>query len=76
MLCPSTMHLRPGCSRAGDTDQGGEVSGVLGDVPHPHPLAARAAVSAVVQRVGDQPGLAEAPRDVVVAAGVLAEAMG
>ena len=57
----------------GDTDQGVEVTGVLGDVSHQHPLAARTAMPTVVQRVCDQPSLAEALRDVVVAAGVLAQ---
>ena len=57
----------------GDADQGVEIGGVLGDVPHQHALATRAAVPPVVQRVGDQPGVAEALRDVVKAAGVFAE---
>ncbi len=57
----------------GDPDQGVEVAGVLGDVFHQHPLAARAAVSAVVQRVGHQPVPAEPLGDVVVTTGVFAE---
>ena len=57
----------------GDPDQGVEVGGELGDIAHQHALAAGAAVPAVVQSVGDQPGFAEALRDVVIAAGVLAE---
>jgi hypothetical protein len=62
----------PGC----DTDQGGEITGVLVDVPHQHPFAARTAVPAVVQRVGDQPGLAETLGNMVVAASMLAETVG
>src|ERR1700677_5165223 len=54
---------------ARDTDQSGEVCGVLGDIPHQHPLASGAAMPAVVQRVGDQAGLPEAQRDMVVTAG-------
>ena len=60
----------------GDADQRGEVVGVLGDVLDVDPLAAGAAVTAVIERVGDQAGLAEPLRDVVVAAGVLAEPVG
>ena len=57
----------------GDPDQGVEVAGELGDVFHQHPLAARAAVSAVVERIGDQPVPAEPLGDMVVAAGMLAQ---
>ena len=46
--------------RGGDADQVVEVVGVLGDVLQVDPLAAGAAVSTQVERVGDQPGLAEA----------------
>ena len=60
---------------SGDPDQGVEVTGELGDVPHQHPLAVRAAVPTVVQRVGDQPVPAESLRNVVVATGVLTEAV-
>ncbi len=55
----------------GDADQGVEIVGVLGDVAQVHPFAAGAPVAAEIQRVGDQPGLAEALRDVVIAAGML-----
>ena len=57
----------------GDADQGVEVAGVLGDVLDQHPLAARATVPAVVERVGHQPVPAEPRSDMVVAAGVFAE---
>ena len=68
--------LEFGVLGGGDADQGVEVAGVLGDVPQVDPLAAGPAVAAVVQRVGDEAGLAEPLRDVVVAAGVLGVAVG
>src|SRR6201996_4743978 len=56
-----------------DADQGVEVGGVLGDVLQQHALAAGAAVSAMVERIGHQ-SLADEPRsDMVVATGVFAE---
>ena len=73
MLCPSTMHLRPGFSRVAMPTR---VSKSAVNSPmflHQHPLTARAAVAAVVERIGDQSGLAEPLRDVVVTAGMLAE---
>ena len=75
MLCPSTIFGTP-VLPAGDPDEGGEVAGVLGDVLEVDPLAAGAAVSAVVQRVGHQAGGTEPLGDVVVAAGVFAEPVG
>ena len=57
----------------GDPDEGGEVAGVFGDVLDVNPLTAGAAVSAVVQGIGQQAGGAELLRDVVVAAGMFAE---
>ena len=75
MLCPSTMHLRPWCSRVAMRTRVSK-SAVYSEMsPHQHALAAGAAVPSVVQRVGDQPGFAETLRDVVVAAGILAEAV-
>ena len=61
-----------GVRGGGDADEVVEVVGVLGDVLEVDALAAGAAVPAVVEGVGDEPGLAEALRDVVVATGVLA----
>ena len=58
-----------------DADEGVEVVGVLGDVAQVDPLAAGPAVAAQVERVGDEAGLAEPLRDVVVAAGVLGVAV-
>ena len=58
-----------------DTDEGVEVVGVFGDVTQVDPLAAGAAVSAQVEGVDHEAGLAEALRDVVVAAGVLGVAV-
>ena len=48
----------------------------LPHVPHPHPLTTGPAVAAVIQCVGPQARLAEPLRDVVIAAGVLAVAVG
>ena len=72
---PEHDALEAGVLPGGDADQGVEIAGVLGDVPHQHPLAIGTAVPSVVQGVGDQPRVAEALRDVVVAAGILAEAV-
>jgi hypothetical protein len=52
-----------------------EVVGVFGDVAQVDPLAAGAAVTSVVQRIGDEAGFAEPLRDVVVAAGMLGVAV-
>ena len=73
---PEHDALQTGIFPAGDADQGVEIAGVLRDVPHQHPLAAGAAVPAMVQRVGHQPRVTEGLRDVVVPAGVLAETVG
>ena len=64
---------RTGMLLGGDPDQGVEVAGVFGDVLEQHPLAARAAVSAMVERVGHQSIAAEPRSDVVVATGMLAQ---
>ena len=58
---------------SGDPDQGVEVAGELRDVAHQHPLAVRAAVATMIQRIGDQPVGAEPLRHVVIATGVLTE---
>ena len=63
--------LQPGVVGGGDADQGVEVVGVFGDVAQVDPLAAGTAVTAMVQRIGDEAGLTEPLRDVVVATGVL-----
>jgi hypothetical protein len=63
--------LQPGVLGGRDADQCVEVVDVFGDVAQIDPLAAGSAVSAVVQRVGDQAGFAESLRDMVVAAGML-----
>ena len=55
----------------GDVDERAEVVGVVRQPLEPHPLAARAAVPAEIERVRDQPGVAEPLCDVVVPAGVL-----
>ncbi len=75
MLWPSTTQLELRVLGGRDTDQGVEVVGVFGDVTQVHPLAAGAAVSAQVKGVHREAGLAEALRDVVVAAGVLGVAV-
>ena len=76
MLWPSTTRLSAGMRGGRDADEGVEVVGVLRDVPQVDPLAAGPAVAAEVQGVGDEPGLAEPLRDVVVAAGVFGVAVG
>ena len=63
--------LQPGVVGGGNADQGVEVVGVFGDVAQVDPLAAGTAVTAMVQRIGDEAGLTEPLRDVVVATGVL-----
>ncbi len=68
--------LQAGVLGGGDPHQGVEVAGVLGHVAQIDPLAAGAAVPAVIQCVGDQAGFAEPGRDVVVAAGVFGVAVG
>src|SRR6201999_4311704 len=73
---PQHDALHAGMLPGGDFDEGVKVGGVFGDVPHQHPLATRTAVPTVVQRVGRQSRLREALRDVVVAAGILAETVG
>ena len=59
-----------------DLDQGTKVADELRHVAHPHPPAAGPAVAAVVKGVGQQTGCPEALRDVVIAPGVLAVAVG
>ena len=58
-----------------DADEGVEVVGVFGDVAQVDAFTAGAAVSAQVERVDGEAGLAEALGDVVVAAGVLGVAV-
>ena len=60
----------------GRPGEGVEVGGVFGDIAQVHPFAAGSAVATVVQRVGDQTGVGEPRRDVVVAAGVLGVSVG
>jgi hypothetical protein len=75
MLCPKHDALQAGMLAGGDADQAGETSRVLGDIPHRCPLAIRTAVPSVIQREGDQPVFAEPPRNMLVTAGVLTEAV-
>src|SRR4029079_11274918 len=63
--------LQPGVVSGGDADPGVEGVGVFGDVAQVDPLAAGTAVTAMVQRIGDEAGFTEPLRDVIVATGVL-----